>query len=124
MEPRNDENLIIAQIHLSFLRLHNELIDQGMSFDEAHDTVVEAYRYVVLNDYLPQIVGEDAVDTALKTPVNKGFYQPGKDTPFTPVEFAVAAFRFGHSQVRNAYNINDESGAVPVFDFARPRWAI
>ena len=116
IEPRNDENLIIAQIHLSFLRLHNELIDEGMSFDEAHDTVVEAYRYVVLNDYLPQIVGEDAVKTALDTPVNKGFYVPGKeDTPFTPVEFAVAAFRFGHSQVRNAYNINDTSNAVAVF---------
>ena len=115
IEPRNDENLIIAQIHLSFLRLHNELIDQGMSFDEAHDTVVEAYRYVVLNDYLPQIVGEDAVKKALKTPVNKGFFQPGKDTPFTPVEFAVAAFRFGHSQVRNAYNINDTSNGIAVF---------
>ena len=120
VEHRNDENLIIAQIHLSFLRLHNELIDQGMSFDEAHDTVVEAYRYVVLNDYLPQIVGEEAVQTALKRPVGKGFYQPGKDTPFTPVEFAVAAFRFGHSQVRNAYNINDQSGAVPVFRLHPP----
>ena len=117
VEARNDENLIIAQIHLSFLRLHNELIDQGMSFDEAHDTVVESYRYVVLNDYLPQTVGEDAVKKALQTPVNKGFFQPGKETPFTPVEFAVAAFRFGHSQVRNAYNINDQSGGVPVFDF-------
>ena len=111
VEHRNDENLIIAQIHLSFLRLHNELIDQGMTFDEAHDTVVEAYRYVVLNDYLPQIVGEEAVKTALKQPVNKGFFQPGKGTPFTPVEFAVAAFRFGHSQVRNAYNINDTRDA-------------
>ena len=112
---RNDENLIIAQIHLSFLRLHNALVDQGMSFDEAHDTVVNAYRYVVLHDYLPQIVGQEAVDAALKQPVNEGFYQPGKGTPFTPVEFSVAAFRFGHSQVRNAYNINDTSGGVPVF---------
>ncbi len=117
VEHRNDENLIIAQIHLSFLRLHNELMDQGMSFDEAHDTVVESYRYVVLNDYLPQIVGQDAVDKALRTPENKGFFQPGKDTPFTPVEFAVAAFRFGHSQVRNAYNINDTSGGIAVFSF-------
>jgi Animal haem peroxidase len=117
VEARNDENLIIAQIHLSFLRLHNSLVDQGMSFDDAHDTVVNAYRYVVLNDYLPQIVGEDAVDAALKRPVERGYYQPGKDTPFTPVEFAVATFRFGHSQVRNAYNINDESGGVPVFSF-------
>ena len=115
VEHRNDENLIIAQIHLSFLRLHNGLVDQGMSFDEAHDTVVNAYRYVVLHDYLPQIVGQEAVDAALKQPVGEGFYQPGKGTPFTPVEFSVAAFRFGHSQVRNAYNINDTSGGVPVF---------
>ena len=115
VEHRNDENLIIAQIHLSFLRLHNALVDQGMSFDEAHDTVVNAYRYVVLHDYLPQIVGQDAVDAALNKPVHEGFYDPGKGTPFTPVEFSVAAFRFGHSQVRNAYNINDTSGGVPVF---------
>ena len=115
VEPRNDENLIIAQIHLSFLRLHNSLVDQGMSFDEARQTVVGAYRYVVLNDYLPQIVGQEAVNQALRQPVNAGFYQPGSGAPMTPVEFSTAAFRFGHSQVRNAYAINDTSGGVRVF---------
>ena len=84
IEPRNDENLIIAQIHLSFLRLHNELIDQGMSFDEAHDTVVEAYRYVVLNDYLPQIVGQDAVKAALKTAGQQGVLPAGEGHPVHP----------------------------------------
>ena len=121
VESRNDENLIIAQIHLSFLRLHNSLIDQGMSFDQARQTVVGAYRYVVLNDYLPQIVGEKAVNRALRRPVDAGFYQPGsQDAPMTPVEFSTAAFRFGHSQVRNAYAINDASGGVPVFSFDEP----
>jgi hypothetical protein len=116
VEPRNDENLIIAQIHLSFLRLHNSLIDQGMSFDQARQTVVDAYRYVVLNDYLPQIVGQKAVRRALRQPLEDGFYKPGsEDAPMTPVEFSTAAFRFGHSQVRNAYNINDTSGGVRVF---------
>ena len=116
VEHRNDENLIIAQIHLAFLRLHNKLVDRGMSFDQARQTVVGAYRYVVLNDYLPQIVGPDAVNTALGQDRNAGFFKPGsQDHPMTPVEFSVAAFRFGHSQVRNAYNINDTSGGVPVF---------
>ena len=87
-----------------------------MSFDEARQTVVGAYRYVVLNDYLPQIVGEKAVKDALRRPPKAGFYQPGsQDAPMTPVEFSTAAFRFGHSQVRNAYGINDTSGAVRVF---------
>ena len=121
VERRNDENLIIAQIHLSFLRLHNSLIDQGMSFDEARQTVVGTYRYVVLNDYLPQIVGQKAVNQALRRPVEAGFYQPGsQDAPMTPVEFSTAAFRFGHSQVRNAYAINDASGGVPVFSVDEP----
>jgi len=87
-----------------------------MSFDQARQTVVGAYRYVVLNDYLPQIVGQEAVDQALRRPIKAGFYDPGsQDAPMTPVEFSAAAFRFGHSQVRNAYNINDASGGVRVF---------
>ena len=84
VEHRNDENLIIAQIHLSFLRLHNALVDQGMSFDEAHDTVVNAYRYVVLNDYLPQIVGQDAVDAALKQACQRGVLPAGEGYPLHP----------------------------------------
>ena len=31
-DPRNDENQIIAQIHVAFLRAHNKLIDEGLSF--------------------------------------------------------------------------------------------
>lgn len=112
-EARNDENLIISQIHLSFLRLHNALVDEGLSFNRAQQTVVDAYRDVVLNDYLPQIVGQDAVDQALSQPVSDGYYVPGaKDSPITPAEFSVAAFRFGHSQVRNGYAINDTNGAL------------
>ena len=124
VEPRNDENLIIAQIHLSFLRLHNSLVDQGMSFDEARQTVVGAYRYVVLNDYLPQIVGQKAVNQALRRACQRRVLPAGvAGAPMTPVEFSTAAFRFGHSQVRNAYAINDTSGGVPVFslDPARGR---
>lgn len=113
VEPRNDENLIVSQIHLSFLKLHNSLVDDGMSFDKAQQTVIGAYQYVVLNDYLPQIVGQDAVDQALSQSVSEGIYQPeSKDSPMTPVEFSVAAFRFGHSQIRNGYAINDTNGAL------------
>jgi hypothetical protein len=86
VEHRNDQNLIVAQIHLAILRLHNALIDKGMSFDQARQTVVGAYRYVVLNDYLPQIVGQAAVDRALSQDRTAGFFKPGsQDHPMTPV---------------------------------------
>ena len=112
-DARNDENLIVSQIHLSFLRLHNALVDDGMSFDKAKKTVVGAYQHVVLNDYLPQIVGQQAVDNALGQSISGGFYQPGsKDAAINPVEFSTAAFRFGHSQVRNGYAINDTAGGL------------
>ena len=41
-------------------------------------------------------------------------YRPGDD-PFIPFEFADAAYRYGHSQVRDAYRVNREFGPVPVF---------
>ena len=41
-------------------------------------------------------------------------YSPGDD-PFIPFEFADAAYRYGHSQVRDAYRVNRELGPVPVF---------
>lgn len=36
-DPRNDENLIVAQLHLAFLKAHNERVDQGRPFEEAHE---------------------------------------------------------------------------------------
>lgn len=34
------------------------------------------------------------------------FYSPDNDRPFMPLEFSVAAFRFGHSIIRPQYKIN------------------
>src|SRR5687768_4152841 len=33
-DPRNDENTIVAQLHLAFLVAHNKLVDQGKSFGQ------------------------------------------------------------------------------------------
>ena len=38
-----------------------------------------------------------------------------KNRPFMPVEFSVAAYRFGHSMVRGEYELNDDVEDIPIF---------
>jgi hypothetical protein len=60
-------------------------------------------------------------EVAGKPPViNLNYYRPvNRDgRPFMPVEFAVAAYRFGHSMIRPFYVINQatlDRGGVPIF---------
>ncbi len=136
-EPRNDENLILVQLHQAFARFHNRLVDQARSqgirpewvFETARRLTRWHYQWAVTHDFLPRIVGDDLVgaagsvykEVAGKPPViNLGYYRPTNKSgrPFMPVEFAVAAYRFGHSMVRPFYVINQTSldrGGVPVF---------
>lgn len=111
-EARNDENRIIAQLQVGIMKAHNRLIDAGLSFDVAKATLVTAYQDAVMNDFLPHIISP--VDPKL---VNKlDMKKQG-----TPIEFSVAAYRFGHSQVRRAYAINEPAGGVvQVFSLTGP----
>ena len=71
-DTRNDENLIISQLHLLFIRFHNRVVDQiaapGMPvirvFHEARRLVRWHYQWLIVNDFLPKLVGEEAVAAA------------------------------------------------------------
>lgn len=112
-DPRNEENLLICQLHIAFIRFHNRLVDEGMTFEQARRMTTWHYQWVVINDFLPHIVGQDRVDEVIeqrpgkKPKVRTSFFKAKNPNKlFTPLEFAVAAFRFGHTQVRNNYNPN------------------
>ena len=111
-DPRNDENLIVSQLHLAFLKFHNAVIDwvldSGVSspneaFDEAQRLVRRHYQWIILHEFLPATVGQGLVDDVLEK--GRRFYN-WRNEPFIPVEFSVAAYRFGHSQVRPGYIAN------------------
>jgi hypothetical protein len=110
-DPRNDENLIISQLHLAMLKFHNALVDhleatglQGRElFCEAQRQVRWHYQWIVLHEFLPLTCGRDLVDQILRE--GRKFYKWNNE-PFIPVEFSVAAYRFGHSQVRPSYRAN------------------
>jgi len=124
IEPRNDENLIIAQLHLAVQKFHNRLIEEGASFEDARRLTQWHYQWVVVNDYLPHVVGQDRVDALLDgTEVDNELYEPGDpEAPMTPTEFSTAVFRYGHSQVRDSYEVNDlsEDAPIKVFDLSSP----
>ena len=112
-DPRNDENLIVNQLQVLFLRFHNVMVDAlrlkfpGKSsstiFREAQEMVRWHYQYIVLHEFLPQLCGEEVVKDILDN--GRKFYG-WHNEPFIPVEFSVAAYRFGHSQIRPSYRAN------------------
>jgi nucleoid-associated protein YgaU len=103
-DPRNDENLIVAQLHLAFLKAHNRLVDQGRSFEEARRLVRQHYQHIVLQDFLKR-VADPAIADAVIGGGNR-FYDALGEPFFLPLEFTVAGFRFGHTMIRDTYDFN------------------
>jgi hypothetical protein len=123
-DPRNDENLIVSQIHHTMLKFHNQVVDglvaagfPGDIFLEAKRVVTHHYQWAVVHDFLKRICGGNVVDTALVS------VTAAKGSAFAmPVEFAVGAYRFGHSMIRERYWVNAAQINAPlsdVFAFAR-----
>ena len=123
-DPRNDENLIVSQFHHAMLRFHNKVVDMlllapppGDIFVEAKRIVTHHYQWAVVKDYLKRICGTPAVNAAMavvSAPLGSVFAMP--------VEFSVAAYRFGHSQIRNNYWVNFNfinASLAQVFEFIR-----
>lgn len=112
-DPRDDENMIISQLQVLFLRFHNILVDAvrakyptkspGEVFNSAQELVRWHYQWILLHEFLPLLCGEDVINDILNN--GRKFYG-WHNQPFIPVEFSVAAYRFGHSQVRPSYRAN------------------
>lgn len=126
-DPRNDENRIVAGIHSLFIRFHNRTVDairrdqprlaNDVLFNQARRRVVQQYQQLVLFDYLPRIVDRQTYNDVLRVRGGRiapqlRFYSACQQMP---VEFSVSAYRFGHSQVRALYRINDTVTRLPVF---------
>ena len=112
-DPRNDENLAVAQVHVAFLRFHNS-VAAALSLDglfgkdlfkETRRKVIKHYQWIVLYDFLPKIIDQSVLRDVLENgPRHFKLKDPRK--PFMPVEFSLAAFRLGHSLLRDSYEWN------------------
>jgi hypothetical protein len=127
-DPRNDVHVIIAQLHLAFIRFHNAAVDHLRTrFTPPDDLLAEAsrltrwhYQWVVVHDYVRRVVGSELLDQVLVADPSTGRSSPAlrffqwKRQPFIPVEFSAAAYRFGHSQVRPGYQLNETLETLPM----------
>ena len=114
-DPRNDENTIVAQLHLAFLRAHNKLVDRWHSFTEPRRVMRQHYQYLVIHEFLMEIADKKIVKDILKNGTQ--FFKPFEDPFFMPLEFSVAAYRFGHTMVRKDYDFNvnfNTHGGIPA----------
>lgn len=131
-DPRNDENAILTQLHLVFLRFHNRVVGDlrdgghaafwpggdGDLFGEAQRIVRWHYQWVVAHDFLPRVLPPGLVEGLLVPgPARPGSRRPlaFDGAPFMPAEFSAAAFRFGHTLVRPSYQVNARARDVRLF---------
>jgi hypothetical protein len=136
-DSRNDAHALISQLTVLFQRLHNHvlsLVEEGTSsissahreltyrrFHCARLVVTLMYRNIIEKDVLCKILDRRIYDHY----VTNG--NPPRDNGESiPLEFTFGAFRFGHSMVRGAYNVNsqfeeqDVTGALLLSSQQRP----
>ncbi len=148
-DPRNDVHTIVSQLHLAMIRFHNAVVTMAkgdaslvtgvpatpvgggwggpapasdtVSFGQIVTLVRWHYQWVVLNEFLPSIVGPQTYEGMWKKEGKSQVRRPDlklysvRKNPWMPVEFSGAAFRFGHTMVRDSYLLNGVVPPTPVF---------
>ncbi len=119
-DPRNDENRIISQLQLAMIRFHNRVVDElspnyekSELYEEARNLVTWHYQWVVIHDFLVTMCGDAVVDDILGNGCQ--FYKANHDDAFIPVEFSVAAYRFGHSMIPQKIRVKREESELELF---------
>jgi Animal haem peroxidase len=119
-DPRNDSHMLISQLHLAMLKAHNMFVDVARLGGTPADSVFEAasrnlrwhHQWIILHEFLPGLVGPNLADQVLQE--GPRWFRPGHNA-FIPLEFADAAYRYGHAQIRHHYQLNSQTEPVPLF---------
>ncbi|OIJ65007.1 hypothetical protein WN71_025745 [Streptomyces mangrovisoli] len=127
-DPRNNETLMLEGLVVGYMKAYNRVLDDLKSLDLSHiptakdadlssgherylaakEVLLWHYHWLIVNEHLPQLVGQSLVDDILEN--GNRYYNPPKGNAFMPIEFGSGAYRFGHSQVDSSYRVNFTSG--------------
>jgi hypothetical protein len=128
-DERDDENLLVSQLHVQFLRLHNFFVDEiaaadpGLDADQlfaaAREQTILHYQQVVLYDYLDTVLDGSVWEYVIAQNRGSLWNPTAAEMARVPVEFSAAAFRFAHSMILTSYTVNaHRAGALK--DLLRP----
>ena len=111
-DVRGNENAVLVSIHTLFVREHNRLAQElaiahpewtdEQLYQRARQINIAQYQAIVYNEYLPSILGRDALTeyTGYDPTVN----------PSIDRSFASAGFRIGHTQLSSQIDRLDNEG--------------
>ncbi|MEV0799470.1 peroxidase family protein [Kribbella sp. NPDC050281] len=120
-DPRNDVHLFSLTLHVALLHAHNRIVDKLRAngvpeadvFGEARTALTWHYQWIVVHDFLPRLVGTALVEQVLAE--GGRWFTPEPLQAYIPLEFADAAYRYGHGQIRHTYQLVEGGPAVPLF---------
>ncbi|MDR6756777.1 hypothetical protein J2Y48_002070 [Mycoplana sp. BE70] len=104
-DPRNDDNLALAQTHMAVIRFYNAIIARypGISERQARALAVTHVQSIVLHDLLPRLTDPVVYADVMQNGRSVIHVDPQVTEFLIPLEFAAACARFGHSMIRTVY---------------------
>ena len=119
-DPRNDENRVISQLQLAMINFHNRVVDDLSAshsgaelYELSREYTTWHYQWVVVHDFLVKMCGGAVVNDILGSGCK--YYKPHFGDAYIPIEFSVAAYRFGHSMIPQKIQIQKNDSALELF---------
>ena len=119
-DPRQDVHLLVSQMQVAMIKAHNRLVDRlrqdGVAeadlFNKSRQALILHYQWIALFEFLPVAIGEQRARRLLDE--GPRFFRPGGAVSI-PFEFADAAYRYGHCQMRQTYRVQGRGHELNLF---------
>ncbi|XP_014665270.1 PREDICTED: uncharacterized protein LOC106807453 [Priapulus caudatus] len=112
---RANEQPMLSVMHLLWVREHNRITERltnlnphwsdNQLYEEGRRIVGAMHQHITYHEFLPRVLGVTTMDRYGLTLKSSGFYDgydPSCDVTISN-EFATAAFRFGHSLIKDVF---------------------